>query len=84
MQGGSNFWFEIGYLKKEGPDFSIETENVDKKNVVARQKTVKQEEPLGPKYLPNKPAQIDPIKGKKTNVKYICIYINSTLVKGTF
>ena len=24
-----NFLLEIGYLKKEGPDFSIETENVD-------------------------------------------------------
>ena len=24
-----NFLYEIGYLKEEGPDFKIETENVD-------------------------------------------------------
>ena len=24
-----NFLYEIGYLKKEGPDFSIDTENID-------------------------------------------------------
>ena len=28
-------------------------------------------EPLGPSFLPNNPARLEPIKGKKTIVKYI-------------
>ena len=37
------------------------------------------EEPLGPKYRPNRPAEIDPIKGKNTKIKYIYKLSNNGL-----
>ena len=43
----------------------------DTKKVNHKQLTVTQDAPKGPSFLPNNPAQKEPIKGKKINNKYI-------------
>jgi len=43
----------------------------DIKNAVPKQETVINTDPFGPIFLPNIPAVIDPIKGKKIKFKYI-------------
>lgn len=45
--------------------------NAEDRNVVHKQTTATKEEPVGPSTRPNIPAAIDPINGKKTQIKYI-------------
>ena len=53
--------------------YRIVLDDVDTINVKHNEVTVIIEDPLGPINLPNKPAEIELINGKKTKIKYIFI-----------
>ena len=50
------------------------------RKVTHKQETVTIEDPIGPSSRPNIPAEKDPIKGKKIDIKYISYVVALQLI----